>query len=65
MSVGAQVAAGSAWPAASWDPAIQPPSVLLGIVSSDVRLAMRALRDYLAALHLPFVAPTSRVRLIG
>ena len=56
-----QVAANGVWPAANWDPAGQPPSILIGIVSSDVRLAMRSLRDYLAALHLPFVAPTSRV----
>ena len=36
--------------------------VLLGVVSSDIRLAVRSLRDYTQALELPFIQPESRVR---
>ena len=38
--------------------------VLLGVVSSDARLAVRALRDWTAELGLPFVVPESRVRFV-
>jgi len=31
------------------------PEVLLGVVASDVRLAVRSLRDYCQALGLPFL----------
>ena len=41
----------------NWDPASSP--ILLGILSSDVRLAMRSLRDYTAALSVEFVQPES------
>ena len=56
-----QVAAGSAYPAAGWDPGAQPSTLLLGILSGDVRLAVRALRDYTGALGAAFVVPESRV----
>lgn len=46
---------------AGWDPARAPREVLLGVVASDVRLALRALRDYSAALGLPAATPESRV----
>lgn len=56
------IAASSSLPSAGWvhdaDPA---PEVLLGLMASDVRLAVRALRDWCAALGLPLVAPVSRV----
>lgn len=35
--------------------------VLLGVVASDVRLAVRSLRDYCEGLGLPFVPPESQV----
>ncbi len=56
-----QVVATNAAPSEGWDPSIQPPEILLGILSSDIRLAVRALRDWANALHVPFVIPTSRV----
>ncbi|KAL3153089.1 hypothetical protein ABBQ38_012107 [Trebouxia sp. C0009 RCD-2024] len=56
-----QVAVSHPAPAEGWDPSIQPSEVLLGILSSDIRLAVRALRDWTSALHLPFVIPKSRV----
>lgn len=34
--------------------------ILLGIVASDVRYAIRSLRDYCNALNIPFVAPVPR-----
>lgn len=57
-----QVAVSHPAPAEGWDPSLQPPEILLGILSSDIRLAVRALRDWTNALHLPFVIPKSRVR---
>lgn len=56
-----QVAASHPSPSEGWDPSIQPPEILLGILSSDIRLAVRALRDWTSALHVPFVVPESRV----
>lgn len=56
-----QVVAANAAPCEGWDPSVQPPQVLLGILSSDIRLAVRALRDWTGALHVPFVIPQSRV----
>ncbi|KAA6426201.1 MAG: hypothetical protein FRX49_04053 [Trebouxia sp. A1-2] len=56
-----EVVATNAAPSEGWDPSIQPPEILLGILSSDIRLAVRALRDWANALHVPFVIPTSRV----
>ncbi|WPT10984.1 hypothetical protein PSENEW3n2_00002156 [Picochlorum sp. SENEW3] len=44
-----------------WNPASSP--VLLGILASDVRLAMRSLRDYTAALSVEFVPPDSTIPL--
>lgn len=49
------------WIDAGWDPASPAKEVLLGVISSDIRLAMRALRDYTEALNLPLVTPESRV----
>lgn len=57
----AQVGATNAWPEAGWDPAAQPSTMMLGVLSSDVRMAVRALRDYADALNLEFVMPKSRV----
>ena len=57
-----QEAASNPWPPAAWDPAAQPPSLLIGVLSSDVRLAVRALKDCARALGVPFEMPTSRVR---
>lgn len=36
--------------------------VLIGILASDIRLAVRSLKDFTAALGTPFVMPESRVR---
>jgi hypothetical protein len=44
---------------AAWNPAT--PDILLGVLSSDVRLAVRSLRDYCKALKIPFIPPESRV----
>ena len=56
-----QIAAGAAHPPAGWDPdAAAQPEVLLGVLSGDVRLAVRALRDWCAALGLPYTVPESR-----
>lgn len=35
--------------------------ILIGIVASDLRLALRSLRDYVKALDLEFVQPEIRV----
>jgi hypothetical protein len=40
----------------------QPPDVLMGVVASDSRLGVRALRDWCEALQLPFLQPENRVR---
>jgi hypothetical protein len=40
-----------------------PPDVLMGVVASDSRLGMRALRDWCQALGLPYMQPENRVRL--
>lgn len=45
----------------NWDPASSP--VLLGILSSDVRLAIRSLRDYTEAFSVEFVLPESTIPL--
>jgi hypothetical protein len=37
--------------------------ILIGIVASDLRLALRSLRDYVKALDLEFVQPEIRVGL--
>ena len=50
-----QVAAAAPHAAAGWNPdGAEQPEVLLGVVASDVRLAVRSLRDYCQALGLPF-----------
>ena len=36
--------------------------VMFGIVAGNVRIAVRALRDWCQALGLPYVKPASRVR---
>lgn len=56
------VAAASPHAPSGWDPhSAQPQGMLMGILSSDVRLGVRALRDYCQALGLPFKLPESRV----
>lgn len=50
--------------AIGWDPSSSTdeiPEVLLGVLASDARLAVRALRDYCTALNVPFFVPESRV----
>lgn len=42
-----------------WEP--EQPQVLLGILCSDVRLGIRALRDWSSATGIQFVVPTSQV----
>ena len=56
-----QVAVEHAWPEAGWDPAAQPAPLMLGVLSGDVRLAVRALRDYAQALGFEFLMPQSKV----
>ena len=41
----------------NWHPGTS--AVLIGIVSSDIRFALRSLRDYTDALGAPYVAPES------
>lgn len=57
-----QIAVSNPAPSEAWDPTNNPPEILLGILSSDIRLAVRALRDWTNALSVPFVTPKSRVR---
>eukprot|EP00877_Chromochloris_zofingiensis_P015163 jgi/Chrzof1/9900/Cz04g20050.t1 len=45
---------------AGWNPASNK-DVLLGVVASDVRLGLRALRDWCQALQLPYVHPDCKV----
>ena len=52
-------------PGIGWDPGAAERDLLVGVLASDVRLAVRALRDWTQALHVPFVVPTSRVRSPG
>jgi hypothetical protein len=40
-----------------------PPDVLMGVVASDSRLGVRALRDWCQALGLPCLQPENRVRM--
>eukprot|EP00955_Chlamydomonas_euryale_P079259 363275-Chlamydomonas_euryale.AAC.9 len=49
-------------PSRGWIPDSSDPDVLLGVVSSDVRLAVRACRDWCSALNLEYVSPEIRVR---
>ena len=56
-----QVVAANPAPAEAWDPSVQPPEILLGVLSSDIRLAVRALRDWTSALKVQFILPKSRV----
>lgn len=45
----------------SWSPSPSP-EVLLGVVASEARLAVRALRDWCQALGLQYVQPDCKVR---
>lgn len=54
------VAAQHPYPPAAYIPG-PAAEILLGIVSSDIRLAVRSLRDYCSALGVMFVLPESRV----
>ncbi|KAF8070989.1 hypothetical protein HT031_001070 [Scenedesmus sp. PABB004] len=47
-------------PEEAWTPATRP-EVLLGVVASEARLAVRALRDWCGALGLEFVQPECKV----
>ena len=49
------------WAPSEWDPRTSR-DVLMGILASDVRLAVRALRDWSHALQVDFVPPVSKVR---
>ena len=60
-TVNLQIVASNSAPSEGWDPSVQPPQILVGVLSSDIRLAVRALRDWTSALHIPFVVPKSRV----
>lgn len=55
-----QVIYGSTWPEAGWWPGPEA-DVLLGVVASDIRIAVRAYRDWVEALGLPYAQPTSMV----
>jgi len=55
------VAVQSANPAEGWFPGSDPSTMLLSVLSGDVRLALRALRDYTSALQLDWIDPESRV----
>lgn len=37
------------------------PLVMIGLMASDVRMGVRAMRDYCQALGLPYTTPQSRV----
>lgn len=50
------------WPQASYSPEQENRNILIGIMSSDVRLAVRSLRDYCDALDLPFLLPESAIK---
>ena len=47
-------------PGIGWDS--DSPALMLGILASDVRLGMRALRDWTQAFGLPMLTPEIRVR---
>ena len=47
-------------PDVAWDPA--DPDLLLGILATDIRLGVRALRDWTQAMEVTFTLPDSRVR---
>ena len=49
------------WPQASYSPDQESRSILIGVMSSDIRLAVRSLRDYCFALELPFLLPESMI----
>jgi hypothetical protein len=58
----AGVAATAAAAAGDADPASPPPAdVIVGVTASDARVAVRALRDWCAALDLPYVQPEVRL----
>ena len=48
------------WPEAEWNPAMNK-HILMGILASDVRVAVRALRDWTTALGVEYFTPISRV----
>lgn len=54
------IAASNSYPELGWVHDADP-EVLLGIMASDIRVAVRCLRDYCQALGLSFLLPTSRV----
>lgn len=50
----------NSWPDAGWTPGPSA-EVLVGVLASDIRLAVRSLRDYTLALGTPYLTPESRV----
>lgn len=56
-----QVAVRTANVDAGWVPDSRPSAMLLSFLSSDVRLAVRAMKDYTKALGVDWVEPESRV----
>jgi len=47
-----------------WSPAVEEgrtSEILIAVLASDVRLALRSLRDYCAAFNVPYVVPEPRV----
>ncbi|KAL4529992.1 hypothetical protein Ndes2437B_g08479 [Nannochloris sp. 'desiccata'] len=52
------LAAAHPWPPAGYS---LESEILLGVLASDIRLGVRSLRDYCAALGLEFILPTSRI----
>lgn len=51
------------WPQANWNPNKDDigTGILLGVLASDIRLALRSLRDYCEALQVPYELPESRI----
>lgn len=56
-----QVVANRPVQAAGWDPGRQPRDLIIAVLASDLRLAVRSLRDYCDALGVEFIRPVSRV----
>lgn len=48
-----QAAATTANPAIAWDPSASPINLIISVLASDVRLALRALRDYCQGMGIP------------
>lgn len=44
-----------------WDPSSKPSTMIISVLSSDVRLALRAMRNYTTALEVEWIEPECRV----